>query len=262
MTHTLRPFACAWLLALPLLLVGVPLAAIAQNRSKPPSDPTTDPAMIAAGFLSSHPDLRFRLAGLEQFKKGEYKDALSSFQRAAYYADKPAQGMVAEMLWSGQGAAQDRVLAYAWMDLAAERGYAVFVDMRERYWGAMTKDERLRVAAEGEAVYARYGDVVAQPRLATVLRRGSRNVTGSRTGAVGSLTIIIPGPGGDIESEGSSIDGSTFYNPKYWDPKQYYAWHDSIWMKPPRMGHVNVGDVEKVESDKAVPVPVPEVKKP
>ena len=71
-------------------------------------------------------DLRFRLHGLEEFKAGRHEDAFKFFQRASFYADKPSQGMVAEMLWNGQGVAKDPALAYAWMDLAAERGY---VDM-------------------------------------------------------------------------------------------------------------------------------------
>ena len=135
---------------------------------------------------------------------------------------------------------QDRALAYAWMDLASERGYAGFMGLRERYWEQLTEDERARAVEEGQAVYARFGDEAAQPRLATVLRREKRRSTGSRTGFTGNLQIHIPGPGGFIP-----IDGSKFYDDRYWDPKQYQAWHDEIWMKP-RIGRVSVGSVEQV----------------
>ena len=95
------------LLALSLLLACCSGAAAAQSGQKPThADPTIDPALMRAGFLSGHPDLRFRLLGLDEFKQGKMEDAFKFFQRAAYYADKPSQGMVAEMLWSGQGVAQ------------------------------------------------------------------------------------------------------------------------------------------------------------
>lgn len=226
-------------------LLGLALAAAcpvpaAQSR-KPPPDPTEDPLMITAGFLNAHPDLRYRLLGLERYKQQRHEDAFKFFQRAAFYADKPSQGMIGEMLWNGQGVPQDRALAYAWMDLAAERGYAGFLGLRERYWNALNEEERKRAVAEGQAIYAKYGDAAATPRIDTVLRRERRRMTGSRTGFAGSLTIYVPGPGGH-----QSIDGSKFYDERYWDPAQYRQWHDATWAAP-RIGRVDVGEVEQVD---------------
>src|SRR3546814_2441093 len=90
--------------------------------------------MVTSGFLNSHPDLRYRLLGMEAMREDRHGDAFKFFRRAAHFADKPSQGMVAEMLWNGDGVERDRALAYAWMDLAAERGYAGFLGLRERYW--------------------------------------------------------------------------------------------------------------------------------
>lgn len=224
-------------------------------QTPPPPDPTQDRLMLSAGFLSAHPDLRFRLHGLEEFKAGRYEDAFKFFQRASFYADKPSQGMVAEMLWNGQGAAKDPALAYAWMDLAAERGYVGFLGLRERYWNALGEADRERAIREGESLYAKYGDAAAQPRLATVLHRERRKITGSRTGFAGNVQIYVPGPGGFEQ-----IDGSKFFDERYWDPKQYQAWHDSIWMKP-RIGRVSVGDVEQLPDagpSSRIPVTQPE----
>ena len=232
-----------WISLLVLLgaLFAPACASAQQGTSAPPPDPTSDRLMMSAGFLSAHPDLRYRLLGLDEFKHGRYEDALRFFQRASFYADKPSQGMVAEMLWNGQGIAKDPALAYAWMDLASERGYAGFLGLRERYWSALSETERKRALVEGEAVYAKYGDAAAQPRLATVLRRERRNITGSRTGFAGNVQIYVPGPGGFEQ-----IDGTKFFDDRYWDPKQYQAWHDSIWMKP-RVGRVSVGELENVQ---------------
>lgn len=223
-----------FVLAVMLALGGLPLFA-----AEPPPDPTADPDMIAAGFLNSHPDLRFRIAGVHALGEGRTEDAFKFFMRAAYYADKPSQGMVAEMYWSGNGVPQDRALGYAWMDLAAQRGYRPFVIHRERYWEAMDEATRARAVAAGEEVYARYGDAAAQPRMATVLRRARRNVTGSRTGMSGNLKIMIPTATGMQQ-----IDGSKFYDPTYWDPEKYQQWHDATWTEP-RTGTVIVGEVEK-----------------
>lgn len=208
--------------------------------------------MMSAGFLSGHPDLRFRLLGLEELKKGNHQDALRFFQRAAFYADKPSQGMVAELTWNGQGTGRDPALAYAWMDLAAERGYEGFLVLRERYWKTLDETQQARAIELGQEIYAKYGDEAAQPRLDAVLRREKRKATGSRTGFSGNVQIFVPGPGGMQQ-----IDGSKFYDDRYWDPQQYRAWQDSIWMKP-RIAKVDVGEVEQVQTP-PTPTRVPKV---
>lgn len=228
-----------WMATCALLagLLGAPTVLCAAT---PPPDPSEDQLMITAGFLNGHPDLRFRLLALEKHKAGKREDAFRFFQYAAQYADKPSQAMVAEMLWNGDGTPVDRARAYAWMDLAAERGYLGFIGLRERYWKELSDAERARAITEGEAIYARYGDAAAKPRIAAVLRRERKGTTGSRTGATGSLRILVPGPAGPQE-----IDGSKFYDDRYWDPVKYQAWHDAMWMKP-RIGKVDVGGVEQV----------------
>jgi len=222
-------------------LSGVTLAA---ERPLPP-DPTGDPLLLTSGFLSGHPDLRFRMLALEKRAAGKLDEAFRLFQRAALYADKPSQAMVAEMLWNGNGTEPDRALAYAWMDLAAERGYRGFLLLREQYWQELGETERERAIQEGQAIYSRYGDDAAEPRLAAIMRREKRKATGSRTGFVGALSILVPGPGG-----WENIDGSTFYDERYWDPVQYRAWHDAIWMTP-KVGSVTVGEVELAMPDRA-----------
>lgn len=232
------------------LLAGLITGAGALAAAPGPTDPTQDRLMVSAGFLNGHPDLRFRLLGLEKHKAGDREGAFRFFQYASQYADKPSQAMVAEMLWNGTGTAQDRALAYAWMDLAAERGYEGFVELRERYWSQLDPAQRERAIAEGEALYARYGDAAAKPRIAAVLRRERKGTTGSRTGAVGSLRIVVMGPAGPEE-----IDGSKFYDERYWNPAKYQAWHDSVWMKP-RIATVDVGSVQQVKPlDKASRIP-------
>lgn len=246
---------------LTLLLTGLACVhslAFAQNSKVPqaPLDPTDDRVIVGAGFLSAHPDLRYRLLGLQEFRHGNLEDALRFFQRAAYYADKPSQGMVAEMLWNGQGIERNPTLAYVWMDLAAERGYVGFLGQRERYWNALDEHQRTRAVNEGQDLYAKYGDAAAQPRMAAILQREKKRVTGSRTGFAGNVQIYVPGPGGFEQ-----IDGTKFYDERFWDPKQYQAWHDSIWTKP-RVGRVNVGELEQVQKEapsSRIPAAAPQI---
>lgn len=197
----------------------------------------------SSGFLSAHPDIRWRAEGTRAYEEGKHALAASHFRRAARFADKPSQAMYAEMLWTGAGIAKDPVAAYIWMDLAAERHYRPFLIKREQYWQALTPEQRERAIDEGLQIYAEYGDDVAKPRLELQLRRGGRGATGSRLGSVGALRVMVPGPGGNwIE-----IPASHYYAAQYWQPEQYWRWQDRIWKAPPE-GHVEIGPLKQVPS--------------
>lgn len=215
-----------------LLLCAVP-AAIAQPQVRDEDKLI----MSSEGFLGAHPDLKYRLSGLQAYEERQYRFALSDFRRAARYADKPSQGMLAEMHWQGEGVPVDRATAYAWMDLAAERAYPLMLVKREGYWAALTPGERERAIEVGTGLYAEYGDEVAKPRLEAVLRKARRATTGSRVGAVGFLQIHIPTPSGFQQ-----IDGTQYYQAKFWEPELYWRWQDQDW-KEPGEGRVEVGEV-------------------
>ena len=235
---------------LSVLLLLTFAAADAADKPRAPDNPLADPRMIQAGFLSSHPDLRYRIIGYERFKQDKHEEALKFFRRAGFYADKPSQAMVAEMLWNGLGQAQDRPLAYAWMDLAAERGYPELLRLRETYWADLDEAERAQALEVGEAVYAKYGDDAAKPRIAAVLRRERSQTTGSRTGFVGNLRIMLP--------DGMEIDGSKFYDPQFWDPEKYQNWHEQTWTSNMRVGKVEASGLQNVTDDVPMPSRVPE----
>lgn len=222
-----------------LLLSLLASAASAQAAEpRPIAGPTAE--QVEAGFLTGHPDLRHRQRGMDLYQRGRYAEAMRSFQRAASYADKASQAMLAEMLWTGTGVAADRPMAYVWIDLAAERGYPGLVVIRERYWNALDETERTIARRDGPALQARYHDGVAKPRLAAVLRRTRGQMTGSRTGYTGNpLRIISPSGFGE-----ATIDGNQFFDDRYWDPAQYQAWHDEIWTRPVQ-GRVEVGSATR-----------------
>lgn len=235
-----------------LLFVAFCSGAGAASERRDPPDPNEDPLLITAGFLDHHQDLKYRKYGMDAYKQGRYDDALRFFRRAGFFADKPSQGMVAEMYWKGQGTPRDPVQAYIWMDLAAERGYRGFLILREQYWKALSESERSRVLAEGPEVYARFGDAAAKPRYEHQLRIGRSQMLGSRTGFNRGVQIEIPGPEG-----GQSIPGSKFYDERYWDAKKYWAWQDRLWMKP-KIGRVTIGEIEEVGADSRIPETAPD----
>lgn len=234
------------LLAL-VLAACLPVAASAQADKEPlPPDPATDPMLLAAGYLQSHPDLAYRKYGLDAMKRKNYVKAVSHFRRAGYYADKPSQAMVAELLWTGtDGVERDRAAAYAWMDLAAEREYRIFVLQRERYWLELDEAERVRALELGQELYARYGDDQAKPRLELALRWELKKATGSRLGGFAGSSVKIGKPD-DEGNMDSSVDSSKFYDARFWRADKYWAYTDALWNNLGKQAKVTVGDLQKV----------------
>src|SRR5687768_7671599 len=123
-------------------LPGLILAAALGLSPALHAESSPDSLILSShSFLDAHPDIKFRNRGFAAQERGDLAAAHEAFERAARFADKPSQAVIAEMLWKGEGVAQDRAKAYAWMDLAAERGYRAMLVQREEYWKALTPAE-------------------------------------------------------------------------------------------------------------------------
>lgn len=217
-------------LAACIACVAAPLAAAPRAN---------DPLILSsATFLNSHPDLRWRVEGMHAQERRDHALAHAYFRRAAKYADKPSQALVAEALWEGRGVERDPAAAYAWMDLAAERGYVVFAARREHFWSRLDADQRKRALALGADVYARFGDDVAKPRLEKALVQAARKVVGSRTGFVGNVQVRLPGPG-----FWETVTGDQFFDERFWRPEKYWEWQDTTW-RPVRTGRGTASDLQ------------------
>lgn len=221
------------------LFVCLALSLSATGYAGPASKGELD-TINTASFLNAHPDMKYRLEGWAAFDDGRYDDALGHFVRASNYADKVSQAMLAQMHWEGKGIAIDRALAYAWSDLAAERGYPRLVAQRERYWSELDPAERMHALEAGKTLYAEYGDEVAKPRMAMHLRKAYRSMVGKRPRR--DAEIFVPDANGDW----ISIPGRDFYAAKFWEPERYQEWVDQTWAAPPR-GNVRAGELEPVE---------------
>ena len=197
-------------------------------------------------FLESHPDLRYRALGAEAYNDGKYREALDYFRRAARYADKPSQNLLASMHWNGIGCETDHAAAYAWMNLAAERGYADPVRMRDIYWQALSEDERKRALKLGKQLEAEYGDAQAKQREQTEVRFSLSHSFGAHP-ALASYSGFVNLR--DQYGMFHRVDKSLYYSARFWQPKEYWQWQDEQW-KPPAQGRVTVLPIVPLSGDK------------
>ena len=238
----MKPMPC--LLAL-LLLAGSAAPALAAAEFD-----EGDPLVLdSEGFLNGHQDMLSRNRGVFEYQRQRYADAARYFRHAAFYGDKPSQAMLAMMLWNGEGVAADRAQAYAWIDLAAERGYPSFIATREKFWAALGEDERRHALDVGKTIYATYGDERAHERLRFEMSRAKRQLTGSHLGRPGTIAVNVQGPDG---RRFRRVDGALFYNERYWNPESYLHWQDRHWDLP--RGHVEVGPVQPTADDPGSPL--------
>lgn len=238
-----------------VLLLALTQAAQASGREGVDQQPVFDPGVLTEGFFVAHPDLRWQRDGMYAYERGDYRTALKWFKRAARHADKLSQAMIAAMYWEGIGVPRDRALAYAWMDVAAERLYPELIVFRERYWMQLNQAERADAIQRGQAILAEYGDEAAKPRQEEVMDRQRRKVTGSRVGFVGQLKVSSLT--GSFNQFGTlsfangfpaGVSGDLYYADEYWRAEEYWALRDEAWVEPPRE-RVEVGDLEKVEDN-------------
>lgn len=235
-------------------LAGEPRRITWQAPPEPPrhgkfiGEPGVAIEAMTEDFLGAHPDIRWRREGLLEYSRQRHALAMTYFLRAARYADKAAQAMIAEMHWQGIGVPQDRALGYVWMDLAAERQYPNFLILRERYWHHLDEAERRDALVRGQAVFDQYADDVAKPRLEKLLRHEARKITGSHLGYVGSLAITTKT--GPLAGTNMTLRGDQLFAKKYWDPELYWQTQDEIWKGPPK-GEVEVGELESAQEPPA-----------
>ena len=236
-------------------MVMAPASAAAQQ---------TDESLLVAllqnpRIVSAHPDLFYRDLGIRAYTANDKHAAMGLLLKAASYADKPAQAMLAAMYWNGDGVAKDRPRGYAWMDLAADRGYKDLLIQREQYWAQLSAAERELAVSEGRQIYARYNDKEGLNKLDQALKHAANQATGSRTGFGGSnLTVRLrggaAGPGltpkgdtGPTELGGTPVRGTDYYSPEMWSAEPYAKLKDRVWeYARHETGKVEVGPLQNL----------------
>lgn len=218
----------------PALALGLAtaLAAVSAVALDAPAAPAPVPQAVldSPGFLAHHPDLRYQQEGLARLQRGANEAAMRSFLRAARHADKLSQAMIARMYWQGVGVRPDPALGYAWMDLAAERGYPPLLAERESMWAALDAEQQDRAIEVGRGLYAEYGDEVARPRMAEALRIGlRRSLAGSRTGWSSGVRQLEPNMDGFFDLRRGATARIDTLDPRWWDPERYWQLQDERW---------------------------------
>lgn len=210
-----------------VLLVVLAAPAGAQSLSKAEQD-------ALRPVSEYHFDQVFRENGFEAYKRGDFEWARRHFLSAARYADKASQLAISNLYANGEGVARDLALAYAWADLAAERGFPKFVARREQLWEQLTDGERERAIDEGTRLYAEYGDAVAKKRHQLQLDRVVFRTMGRRPSLKGAVdTYVFGGCSGSRNPGGSLLSGGCFvpdyFDDENWASRDYWRVQDSVW---------------------------------
>lgn len=241
----MRPPLRTWLLAASMSLSGFAIAA------DDPNGKTTAQVLAAMDHTSTwgHPDQYHEFVGMHCYVEGNYPCAMDHFLQAARFADKLSQLSIGLMYLDGQGVQRDRVAAFAWVAIAAERKYPRFLATRDQIWAGLDGAQRQQARTLVDGLYSQYGDAVAKPRLAKVLRRTRTEMTGSYVGYGSSATATVA-PGFGQSCSASTIDGAPatgcggLYAEWRWNPKLYFASRDAAWT-----GTVTVGPLQQVRRD-------------
>jgi hypothetical protein len=230
------------------------------------------PALTDANFmqldemlpsLRGRPNEEFRVQGLKAYQQGHYDDAIHRFELASEYADKYSQHYLSLIHWHGVGAPVDRVQAYIWSDLAAERGNPRLLAIREKMWAQLSAQEQARVPDAGASYYARYGDDVAKPRAEAEIRRFARNMTGSRVGYRNQRIDTGGGPVNGVFFSEVGSNAAAYAVSVAGSPDELYGKEgglkrlDTYWQEQDRLldGSVEVGELETVRrNDRRRPV--------
>lgn len=193
-----------------LAFAAVVTAPETRADEDPLGDPEVQTALHEVANMSTwyHPDLFGMSVGMRRYAQQDYAGALKYFEIGAYYSDKLSQLSLGLMYMNGEGVEKDPVTAYAWFDLAAERGYPDFVATRESLKAQLSKDQLAQAIELRKKLGQRYGDDVAKWRLTVQLRQGRMQITGSHTGFRSGVDYVHDG---------------------WWDPKLYFARRDREW---------------------------------
>lgn len=190
----------------------------------------------------NHPNELYRIYANKAAASGDWSDAARNFRIAARHADKYSQHRLSMLYWHGVGVGTDRVEAYIWADLAAERGYPQFLAIREKMWAELTPKQQAEVPERGRRIVAEYADAVAKPRAERAIAQGKRQMTGSRTGFDAGVIVSSIGPGNQLFGSLGGTNLKVMYDASRTDPKKYWAFEDYVWKE----GMIKVGEIEAV----------------
>lgn len=204
-TRRTRP-AAVGLAALALVCAGL-VTPVAAEES-----PQRDPG-LGLGYGEHVPSAWEMRQGRHKYQSGNFTAAFWHYMNAAVWADKFAQYNIGVMYLRGEGVEFDAVRGWAWLELAAERGYPDMVQAADQLYELLDAEQR----AEGERILREellpdYGDATRVPATARRMERELRKATGSRTGSQAMLSFLRV-----YDGSGISRRGDEYYAAAKWD---------------------------------------------
>lgn len=205
------------------------------------SGPGGLPSAAAQSYAEHTPGNRYLVEASRSYRARQFVSAKSKFTAAARWADKLAQFNLGVMNYHGHGVAQDSARAWAWLTLAAERGYPEMVEMADLVYEELTAAQKVRGRRILESeLLPEFGDAVAIERTAQRMDRERRRATGSRTGFIGNLVVF--------DRSGRSRSGEEFFRAEAWDFRQIVELETRIF-RAISGGYVTLGDFEIIEEE-------------
>jgi len=193
------------------ILLSLALPMVAQSALSQDRDQAGSSLMTIDNYAINTPSWTHMVEGLRSYRNGEFKRAFGRFRLASNWANKHAQAWIGWMYTLGQGVEKDVPRAYAWLTLAAERGYPTFVADVEALSDAMSREE----LAHGELILnqellPQLGDEVAVRRTSREMWSERMKVSGSRVGYTGRLQVVD-------HSDLGTFYGGAFYAADRWN---------------------------------------------
>lgn len=171
--------------AICLVFAALPLVAHAQMRLGGPS------GIIGLDEEESRflPGLYYFHKGCEYYKRGDVAAAMQTWQVAAGWAMKDAQYDLGIAYFRGRGVPMDRARGLAWLALAAERKDEAFETSLAAAWDEATPEEHNAANAIWRDLRKEYADDVALPRAQNRYTQEINQITGSRVGMSGHVSV-------------------------------------------------------------------------
>ncbi len=171
---------------MPAMTMGNPSGIVGLNEEE-------------ARFL---PGLYYFHKGCDYYKRGQPDAAMHAWEVAAGWAMKDAQYNLGIAYFRGRGIDPDRPRGLAWLALAAERKDEAFETSLAAAWDEATPAEQASANAIWRDLRRHFGDASALPRAQNRYRQEIDQITGSRVGMPGHVTVWTRSTG--------RVDGEAF----------------------------------------------------
>ena len=197
-----------------IFLTAFMMAAVFADAQVADPDRPGSERMTVDNYMINTPSWSHMAEALRAYRIGQFRRAFGRFRLAANWANKHAQAWIGWLYTTGQGVEQDVPRAYAWLKLAAERGYPTFVEDVEALRGTMSPEE----LAHGELILSQellpqLGDEVAVRRTSREMWSERMKVSGSRVGYTGNLQVVD-------HADLGTFYGGAFYAADRWNLKR------------------------------------------